>query len=394
MTALKCKAAFGVVMRTFSDRALAIQPTGVRKMFDLAGDDVISFGLGEPDFQPPSIAIEAFHQAMLNGRNKYTTTAGLPALRAKIAESWADYQSGLDENNVCMTMSGTNALLNLFMTLVNPGENVLLPEPYFPLYGPDARLVGGEGKYYPCLFENEFIPQVADLEALVDENTVAVLYNFPSNPTGGTLNPEQRDELLAFAQKHDLWIISDEVYDRIVFEGEHVSFMGTGYEKVMVVNSFSKTFAMTGWRIGYIISTNVEAMKQVIKIQYYISACSNDAMQYAVLEAMNSANDYPSMMAAEFQQRCNLIVDRLNAMPGVQCHRPKGAIYVFPKVDVPGMTSEEVAMELLKDGVLCSPGSAFGPSGEGHLRFAYTISQENISRGMDKVEATLKRLQG
>ena len=381
-------------MRTFSDRALAIQPTGVRKMFDLAGDDVISFGLGEPDFQPPSVAIEAFYNAMKDGRNKYTTTAGLPALRRKIAESWAPYQPGMDEANVCMTMSGTNALLNLFMTLVNPGENVLLPEPYFPLYGPDATLVGGNAKYYPCLFENEFIPSVEDLESLVDEKTVAILYNFPSNPTGGTLNEDERDALLAFAKKHDLWLISDEVYDRIVFEEDHVSFMGTGYDKVLVVNSFSKTFAMTGWRIGYIISTNLEAMKQVVKIQYYIAACSNDAMQYAVLEAMERANEYPSMMATEFQKRCNLIVDRLNAMPGVQCHRPKGAIYVFPKVEVEGMTSEDIAMALLTDGVLCSPGSAFGPSGEGHLRFAYTISQEDISRGMYKVEATLKRLQG
>ena len=381
-------------MRTFSDRALAIQPTGVRKMFDLAGDDVISFGLGEPDFQPPSVAIEAFYNAMKDGRNKYTTTAGLPALRRKIAESWASYQPGMDEANVCMTMSGTNALLNLFMTLVNPGENVLLPEPYFPLYGPDATLVGGNAKYYPCLFENEFIPSVEDLESLVDEKTVAILYNFPSNPTGGTLNEDERDALLAFAKKHDLWLISDEVYDRIVFEEDHVSFMGTGYDKVLVVNSFSKTFAMTGWRIGYIISTNLEAIKQVVKIQYYIAACSNDAMQYAVLEAMERANEYPSMMATEFQNRCNLIVDRLNAMPGVQCHRPKGAIYVFPKVEVEGMTSEDIAMALLSDGVLCSPGSAFGPSGEGHLRFAYTISQEDISRGMDKVEATLKRLQG
>lgn len=380
-------------MRTYSDRALAIQPTGVRKMFDLAGDDVISFGLGEPDFQPPRLAIDAFYQAMLDGHNKYTTTAGMPALRQKIAESWEPYQAGMTDANVCMTMSGTNALLNLFMTIINPGENILLPEPYFPLYGPDATLVGGESKYYPCLFENEFVPKVSDLETLVDENTVAILYNFPSNPTGGTLDEHQRDELLAFAKKHDLWIISDEVYDRIVFEGTHVSFMGTDYDKLMIVNSFSKTFAMTGWRIGYIISPNIEAMKQVIKIQYYISACSNDAMQYAVLEAMEKANDYPTMMAEEFKQRCDLIVDRLNAMPGVECQKPKGAIYVFPRVTVNGMNSQEVAMELLKDGVLCSPGSAFGPSGEGHLRFAYTISQADISRGMDKVEETLLRLQ-
>lgn len=381
-------------MRTFSDRALGIQPTGVRKMFDLAGDDVISFGLGEPDFQPPKIAIDSFYQAMLDGKNKYTTTAGLPKLRTKIAQSWAQYQSGMDESNVCITMSGTNALLNIFLTIVNPGENVLLPEPYFPLYGPDVSICGGETRYYPCKFQNEFIPKISDLEELVDEKTVAILYNFPSNPTGGTLNEQQRDELLDFAVKNDLWIISDEVYDRIVFDSKHVSFMGTNYDKTLIVNSFSKTFAMTGWRIGYIISTNAEAMKQIIKMQYYITACSNDAMQYAVLAAMEHASDYPDKIAKEFQQRCELIVDRLNQMPGVECHKPKGAIYVFPKVIVPGMNSEELALELLKDGVLCSPGSAFGPSGEGHLRFAYTISKDDISKGMDKMEETLKRLHG
>ena len=381
-------------MRTFSDRALGIQPTGVRKMFDLAGDDVISFGLGEPDFQPPKIAIDSFYQAMLDGKNKYTTTAGLPKLRTKIADSWVQYQHGMDESNVCITMSGTNALLNIFLTIVNPGENVLLPEPYFPLYGPDVSICGGETRYYPCKFENEFIPKISDLEELVDEKTVAILYNFPSNPTGGTLDERQRDELLDFAVKNDLWIISDEVYDRIVFDGKHVSFMGTDYDKTLIVNSFSKTFAMTGWRIGYIISTNVEAMKQIIKMQYYITACSNDAMQYAVLAAMEHASDYPDKIAKEFQQRCELIVERLNGMPGVECHKPKGAIYVFPKVIVPGMNSEELALELLKDGVLCSPGSAFGPSGEGHLRFAYTISKEDITKGMDKMEETLKRLHG
>ena len=381
-------------MRTFSDRALEIQPTGVRKMFDLAGDDAISFGLGEPDFQPPKVAIDAFHKAMLDGHNKYTTTAGLPALREKIARSWDSYQSGMNQDNVCITMSGTNALLNLFLTLVNPGENVLLPEPYFPLYGPDVTICGGEDRYYPCKFENEFIPKVEDLQALVDENTVAILYNFPSNPTGGTLNHTQRDALLEFAKQNDLWIISDEVYDRIVFEGEHVSFMGTDYDKVVLVNSFSKTFAMTGWRIGYIISANLEAMAQITKMQYYITACSNDAMQYAVLTAMEEAPDYPDIIANEFMERCEIIVERLNNMPGVECHKPKGAIYVFPKVHVEGMNSQEIALELLKDGVLCSPGSAFGPSGEGHLRFAYTISKEDILRGMDKVEATLNRLNG
>ena len=381
-------------MRHFSKRANDIQPTGVRKMFDMAGDDVISFGLGEPDFQPPEVAIDAMHQAMKDGHNKYTTTAGLPALRSHIAKSWSKNCPGLDESNVCMTMSGTNALLNIFASLVDPGKNVLLPEPYFPLYGPDVGLWGGEPRFYECLFENEFVPTIEHLESLVDEDTVAILYNFPSNPTGATITTTQRDELLQFAQKHDLWLITDEVYDRIVFDGEHVSFVGTDNDRVILINSFSKTFAMTGWRIGYIMSANKEAMSQMIKIQYYITACSNDAMQYAVLAAFEKANDYPELMCKEFKARRDLICQRLNSMPGVQCHVPEGAFYVFPKVDVPGMNSEEVAIELLKGGVLCSPGSAFGASGEGHLRFAYTISREDISRGMDKTEAVLRRLRG
>ena len=257
-----------------------------------------------------------------------------------------------------------------------------------------ATLVGGSATYYPCRFEHEFVPQIEDLEALVDGDTVAILYNFPSNPTGGTINAAQRDALLEFARKHDLWIISDEVYDRIIFEGEHVSFLGAGYDRVFVVNSFSKTFAMTGWRIGYVIAENVEHMKQVTKIQYYLTACPNDAMQYAVLAAIEQASDYPDVLAKEFQARCDLITDRLNAMPGVQCHRPKGSIYVFPKVEVPGFNSEQLALEVLKDGVLCSPETAFGPSGEGHLRFAYTIGREDIAKGMDLFEATLHRLRG
>ena len=239
------------------------------------------------------------------------------------------------------------------------------------------------------------VSNIADnLESLVDENTVAILYNFPSNPTGATITVEQRDELLSFAQRHDLWIITDEVYDRIVFDGEHVSFVGCDDERVILINSFSKTFAMTGWRIGYIMSANKEAIGQMIKIQYYITACSNDAMQYAVLSAFENASNYPDEMCAEFKARRDLICSRLNSMPGVQCHIPEGAFYVFPKVEVPGMNSEEIAIELLKGGVLCSPGSAFGPSGEGHLRFAYTISREDISRGMDKTEVVLRRLRG
>ncbi len=363
-------------------------------MFDMAGDDAVQFGLGEPDFQPPDLAIDAFEKAMREGRNKYTTTAGLPALRQKIAETWHYLSPNLDESNVCITMSGTNALLDIFLALVDPGDEVLIPEPYFPLYPPDVVICGGEPSLYPCRFENGFVPIIEDLEARVNENTVAILYNFPSNPTGGNITLEERDELLSFAERNDLWVITDEVYDRIVYDCEHVSFLGAGYDKVIMINSFSKTFAMTGWRIGYILSENLEAMNHITKMQYYVTACSNDAMQYAVLEAMQKAPDYPAKMCEEFKARRDLICQRLNAMEGVSCHIPTGAFYVFPKVDVPGMNSEEVALALLEGGVLCSPGSAFGEAGEGHLRFAYTIGREDISRGMDRVETVLAKLRG
>ena len=381
-------------MVRFSDRANSIRPTGVRRMFDMAGDDAVQFGLGEPAFQPPEIAVEAFTRAMQEGRNKYTTTAGLPSLREKIAGMWHHLVPSLDESNVCITMSGTNALLDIFLATVNPGDNVLIPAPYFPLYPPDVVICGGEPRLYPCRFENGFVPTIEDLEEKVDENTVAILYNFPSNPTGGNVDEKQRDELVEFARTHDLWLITDEVYDRIVYDSPHVSFLGAGYDKLVMVQSFSKTFAMTGWRIGYLLSPDDDLMRELTKMQYYVTACSNDAMQYAVLEALEKAPDYPETMCREFKERRDLICERLNSMPGVTCHVPTGAFYVFPKVEVPGLTSEEIAIKLLEGWVLCSPGPAFGEAGEGHLRFAYTIGREDISRGMDRVAKVLAELRG
>ncbi len=363
-------------------------------MFDMAGDDSVQFGLGEPDFQPPDIAIEAFTRAMKDGRNKYTTTAGLPKLRQKIAEMWHHRIPTLDESNVCITMSGTNALLDIFLAIVNPGDKVMMPEPYFPLYPPDVVICGGEPSFYPCKFENGFVPTISDLEGIVDDKTVAILYNFPSNPTGGNVNEEQRDQLVEFARDNDLWLITDEVYDRIVYDAPHVSFLGAGYDKLVMVQSFSKTFAMTGWRIGYLLSPDPGLMGELTKMQYYVTACSNDAMQHAVLEALENSPNYPEEMCAEFKARRDLICERLNSMPGVSCHTPTGAFYVFPKVEVPGMNSEEIALKLLEGGVLCSPGTAFGDAGEGHLRFAYTIGREDISRGMDRVERVLGDLRG
>lgn len=379
-------------LQEYSARARSIQPTGIRKMFDMADADTIQFGLGEPDFQPPDVAIEAFYRAMKDGHNKYTTTAGLPALREAIASSWAPWKEGLGVEDVCITMSGTNALLAVALTLFDPGDNVLIPDPGFVLYDPDVRLCGALPRRYACRFEDSFVPRIEELEALVDERTKALLVCFPSNPTGGTVTAEQRDALIDFAARHDLWVITDEVYDRIVFEPPHVSFLETDYPRVVMINSFSKTFAMTGWRIGYVLSANREAMREFSKMQYYVTACSNDAMQYAVLAAMQDANDYPAQMTAAFRERRDVMAAHLQAIPGVSCHIPHGAFYLFPRVSYRGMSSEDVAMALLEDGVLCSPGSAFGPAGEGQLRFAFTTDMERMRAGIQIIEGTLGRL--
>lgn len=382
----------GTETRPFANRAIEIRPTGVRKMFDLAGADTIQFGLGEPDFQPPAVAVEAFYRAMVDGHNKYTTTAGLPALREAIGEYWSPHRTGLGAANVCMTMSGTNALLVTSLALLDPGDTILIPEPGFPLYAPHARISGAHAVPYACHFENEFVPRIEELERLTDQRTKAILYCFPSNPTGATITERQRDELIDFARRHDLWIVTDEVYDQIVYDRPHVSFLGGDYDRVVMINSFSKTFAMTGWRIGYILSPDAEAMRHFTKLQYYVAACSNDAMQYGVLAALREAADYPAEMTKAFRRRRDLIVDRLNTMPGVSCHVPQGAFYVFPRVSCGDLSSEEIALEILKDGVLCSPGTAFGAAGEGHLRFAYTTALDSMRVGLDLVERSLSRL--
>ena len=371
----------GYGMGTFSDRALAIQPTGVRKMFDLAGDDVISFGLGEPDFQPPSVAIEAFYQAMLDGRNKYTTTAGLPALRKKIAASWSAYQNGMDENNVCMTMSGTNALLNLFMTLINPGQNILLPEPYFPLYGPDATLVGGEAKYYPCLFEHEFIPQVSDLEEMVDEHTVAILYNFPSNPTGGTLDEQQRDDLLAFAEKHDLWIISDEVYDTMIWQGEHVSprTLPGMAERTLVVGSMSKSHAMTGSRIGWIIGPE-EAIEHLGNLSTHTTYGVAGFVQEAATFALSQGDAFETGISQPFRRRRDLVIDMLEGQNAVRAIPADGGMFVMLDVRATGLSGEDFADRLLTEHLVgVMPGESFGKAAAGHIRVALTVDDDRLA---------------
>jgi aspartate aminotransferase len=365
-----------------ADRMRGIDLSSIRKMFELAGKDAISFGIGEPDAQPPPQAIKAYEDALRNGHNKYCPSAGIPELREALAERARAHWAEARALNVVVTAGSTNALLSTMLGFLNPGDEVLIPDPGFVLYAPHARLAGGVPVRYPLRMEHGFCPLPDDIEALVTERTKAILVNSPSNPTGGVLTPRAADGIAEVAADHGLLVVSDEAYDHFVYGVPHVTMLGRA-ESLVYVNTFSKTYAMTGWRLGWIVATheNADVLKRV---NYHMVASPPTPTQHAALAALQGPQETVKAMVATFRERRDLMVSRLRDLPGFHVEEPQGAFYAFPRIK--GVANDEaVAMELLKRGVVTVPGSAFGPSGRGFLRFSYATSADRIARGMDIV---------
>jgi len=373
----------------FAPRLDTIEISGLRKMFDLATEDSMNLGLGEPDFNPPRIALDALTKAINEGKNKYGPSAGIPRLRDAVAEHNQIYKMGLTRDNVLITGSASEALMTTALTFIDKGDEVLYPDPGFVLYKPQVQLAGGKGIPYPLLYENGFVPRVDDLNELVTKKTKAIFVNSPSNPTGAIFSENDVRAICDLAEENGLIIISDEVYDRMIYDTKHASFLGD-YDNVVFINSFSKIYAMTGWRLGYIIS-NPEFIKGLLISHYHIMACPASPFQHAALEALNGPQDFVTNMVSTFKKRRDLIVEKLNSIEGMTCLLPKGAFYAFPKYtqEIP---SAELAMEIAKAGTICSPGTAFGPNGEGHLRFSYAASTEVIEKGIDIVADVMGKL--
>jgi len=372
-----------------SQKVRDVELSGIRKMFEMADEDTINLGLGQPDFQPPEGAIAAYYQAMRDGHNGYGSTYGLEELREAIANDYSRYKSGLDKENVLMHVGATQAFRITTESIIEEGEEVLYPEPGFVLYDSQIKLAGGKPVPYPVEQRYDFVPQIEDLEKRKTPKTKAIIVNSPSNPTGGVFPEEEVRKIVSWAEENDLLIISDEVYEKMIYKGEHVSFLGD-YENVIMINSFSKVFAMTGWRVGYTI-TRKDWVEELGKVNYYNIACPPTATQHAVLHALKNELDFVDNMTETFRERRDIIVDRLNDISGFECLKPKGAFYVFPSFDF-DLTSKELAMELLDEGVIVTPGTAFGPTGEGHLRLSYANSTENIEKAMDIVEDVAENL--
>jgi len=370
-----------------SKRLTSIPMSGIRKMFDLASPDSINLGLGEPDLWPPKEAIEGMNRAASEGLNKYGPTAGIMPLRKAVAERYSMY-SPIKAENVMITPSGSSALLEITQSVIDPGDEALVPSPGFVIYGPHVTLAGGKYVEYK-LSGDDFQPDIDDILSKITKKTKVIIVNSPANPTGSILTRKTFNALCDIALDNDLTIISDEVYDSFVYEGKHISFLSQ-LDKAIVVGGFSKMMAVTGWRMGFLVA-NEDMMDPLIKMQYHVCASPNMPAMYGILNAMPFVDSYLENARTIFRKRRDLIVRRINDIEGMHIEAPKGAFYAFPSYDY-NIKSVDFAMELIKDGLVCSPGSAFGSYGEGHLRFSYAADETKINKGMDILTKTVERI--
>jgi len=362
-----------------AQRTHEVEISGIRKMFEAAPPNSINLGLGEPDFNPAPVVIEALCAAVRSGRNHYGPSAGIPELRDKIAERYRELDPGTRRDNVIITAGGSEGLMATALSFYDPGTEVLVPNPGFVLYAPHARLAGAVPVPYSLRPERKYLPDFDELERLVTGRTRAIVVNSPSNPTGAVFPRSVIDRIVAFADRHNLTIISDEVYEEIVYGEPATSFWGRS-DRVVIANSFSKTLAMTGWRLGFLVAPKSFAVA-LNKVHYHILACPSTPVQVAVLAGLSSGSDSLAAMVKEFRARREIVAKAMAKIPGLSLVPPQGAFYAFPHFDWPH-SSMEVAQSLLARGLITTPGDAFGSLGAAHLRVSFAASREALRDGL------------
>ena len=369
--------------------------SGIRKFFDLANtmEGVISLGVGEPDFDTPwHIRAEAIY-AIEKGYTFYTGNMGLLELR----EAVCDYQRrrfGLEyePSQVLMTSGASEGIDLVFRAVLEPGDEVILVSPTYVAYSPLVKLAGGVPVFLDAKEETGFKVTKEMLAGAITEKTKMLFLNYPGNPTGGIMTKEDYAELVPLIKEHELFVVSDEIYAELTYEGTHCSIASFDEikDQVILMSGFSKAYAMTGWRMGYLCA-HPDLIHAFLMIHQYAQMCPNTIAQYAALEAAKNGDDDIEMMAKQFLRRRNYIVNGLNRI-GLKCHMPKGAFYVFPSIASTGMTSEQFCEELLNDQkVAVVPGNAFGDAGEGFVRISYAYSIEEIKEALARMEVFLKK---
>lgn len=372
-----------------------MKPSGIRRFFDLASsmEGVISLGVGEPDFDTPWHITEAGLYSLQHGKTHYTANRGLESLRKSIAgfhhEHYGQNYNPLDE--VLVTVGGSEAVDLCVRALVNPGDEVIVLDPGYVAYEPMIEMAGATPVKITLSAENEFKLRPEDLKKALSDKTKALLINFPSNPTGGVMNHEDYSKLVDLIKESGIYVISDEIYAELTFEDRFSSLAEFPEirDQVLVINGFSKAFAMTGWRLGYILS-NKEISKLLTKIHQYTIMSAPTPAQYAAIEALENGYQDVLDMKEEYRMRRNLICSRLNKM-GLKTHVPRGTFYVFPDLSRTGMSSEEFCEALLNEKkIAIVPGTAFGENGEGFARISYATSLNNIKTACDRIEEFLQ----
>lgn len=386
-----------------SKRVRETPPSGIRRFFDIAAtmDDVISLGIGEPDFVSPKPVLEAGIDSLENGRTNYTSNAGIAELRALIAEDYEDrYGLSYDpETEVLATVGCSEAMQLAMQALLEPGDEVLIPEPCFVSYGPSARFAGGDVVHVPTSVENDFQVTAADIEPYLTERSKVLFIGYPNNPTGAVLRRETLEEIAQLVMDHDLLVVSDEIYDQLIYgtayERGHVCVPSVDglRERTVLLGGFSKNYAMTGWRIGYACAP-APLLQAMHKVHQYMIMSAPTMAQEGAIAALKHAQDAVVEMRESYDERRRTIVKGLNDA-GLPTFEPEGAFYCFPDITSTGFTSEEFAQTLLEEEqVACVPGTAFGPSGEGYVRCSYATSLSEIEEALTRIDRFVSRHRG
>lgn len=378
-----------------SQRVIDLPPSGIRKFFDLvsATKGVISLGVGEPDFVTPWHIREAGIYSLEEGYTTYTSNYGLIELREGIARYLEEeYQASFDPKTEILVTVGVSEGLDLALrAILNPGEEVIIPEPSYVSYKADTFLAGGVPVPIPTNLEEGFKVRAEAIEKAISPRSKAILLGYPNNPTGAVLKREEMLPVLEVAQRHNLVIISDEIYGPLTYEGQHTSFASLpgAKERVILLSGFSKAYAMTGWRIGY-AAANPSFIDAMTKIHQYTMLCAPILAQKAAMEALKNGQEACLKMLSSYDQRRRLITEGFRKI-GFDCFMPQGAFYIFPDIKSSGLSSEEFAERLVKEEkVAVVPGSAFGECGEGYIRCSYAASIENIEEALKRIERFVK----
>ena len=383
--------------KPLSNAVLGLKPSGIRKFFDIVSEmkDAISLGVGEPDFDTPWHIRDEGIYALEKGKTFYTSNAGLKELREEICKYQKRHQN-INYNplsEVIVTVGGSEAIDIGLRAMINAGDEVIIPQPSYVSYEPCAILAGAKPVKIALKAENEFRLTPEELEAVITEKTKVLILPYPNNPTGAVMGREDLEKIADIIIKNDIYVMSDEIYGALTYNGEHVSIASLEgmKERTILIDGFSKAFAMTGWRLGYACGPE-HIIKQMTKIHQFAIMCAPTTSQYAAVEALKNGEDDVKAMRQEYNQRRRYLMNAFKEM-GLECFEPFGAFYVFPCIKEFGMTSEEFATKFLEEErVAAVPGSAFGDSGEGFLRISYAYSLDNLKIAMERLKQFVKNL--